>query len=281
MIFIKRNPELIPEKVIEVARRAQERLERLPPDERADFIKKKSHIWRGFSKYLSMMSYGKCWYSEARDAGANFDVDHFRPKAEAKRSEEVVDEEGYPWLAFDWENYRLSAQNCNRLNKDDNANKTVGKGSWFPLLDGSRKACWDDRCVEEESPVLIDPVVRDDLRFVDFDQRGLFKPSDLCVGLPAKRIRESAEIYGLNFERMREARFRSMDDARRLYETVLQSAEDLNVIGDAAPMNAIERQIEDLRAKTRADAPFSRAVRIHLQKLGADEYLIDRSMDAA
>lgn len=47
------------------------------------------------------MSYGKCWYSEAKDAGANFDVDHFRPKAEAKRAENLVDVEGYAWLAFD------------------------------------------------------------------------------------------------------------------------------------------------------------------------------------
>lgn len=281
MIFIKRDPELIPDKVVEVARRAQDTLEKLPAADRADFIKKKSHIWRGFSKYLSKMSYGKCWYSEARDAGANFDVDHFRPKAEAKRSDEVVDDEGYPWLAFEWENYRLSAQNCNRLNKDEKAERTVGKGSWFPLLGGSPKACWDDRCIEVEAPVLIDPVVRDDLHFVDFDQRGLFKPSDLCVGQPAKRIRESAVIYALNFEQMREARFRAMDDARKLYETILQCAEDLSPIGDDAPMRALERLIEELRAKTRADAPFSRAVRIHLQKLGANDYLIDRSLDAA
>lgn len=36
-----------------------------------------------------------------------------------------------------------------------------------------------------------------------------------------------------------------------------------------------------LRAKTRADAPFSKAVRSQLIKLSADDYLIDRSMDAA
>lgn len=281
MIFIKRDLELIPEKVFEVARRAQDTLERLPAADRAEYIKKKTHIWRGFSKYLSKMSYGKCWYSEARDAGAKFDVDHFRPKAEAKRSDEVVDHEGYPWLAFEWENYRLSAQNCNRLNKDEKAKRTVGKGSWFPLLNDSPKACWDDRCIEAEAPILIDPVVKDDLHFVDFDQRGLFKPSDLCVGLPAKRIRESAVIYALNFEQMREARFCAMDDARRRYETILTCAEELGPIGDDAPMRALERQIEDLRAKTRADAPFSRAVRIHLQKSGANDYLIDRSLDAA
>ena len=105
------------------------------------------------------MSYGKCWYSEAKDAGANFDVDHFRPKAEAKRTEEIVDAEGYAWLAFDWDNFRLSVQNCNRLNKDDTG-ETVGKGSWFPLIEESPKATWTNRCVCDEKRVLLDPVVK-------------------------------------------------------------------------------------------------------------------------
>jgi hypothetical protein len=74
-------------------------LEALPEAQRCDFIKKKSHIWRAFARYLARMSYGKCWYSETRDPQSFFDVDHFRPKAEAIRSETVKDD-GYPWLHF-------------------------------------------------------------------------------------------------------------------------------------------------------------------------------------
>ncbi|WP_025131441.1 hypothetical protein [Pseudomonas sp. PH1b] len=281
MIYINRNADIIPQKVLDVASRAQIKLEQLPIEKRKDYIKSKSHIWRGFAKHLSKMSHGKCWYSEAKDAGANFDVDHFRPKSEAKRTEEIMDEHGYAWLAFSWENFRLSAQNCNRLNKDEGNEVTVGKGSWFPLLDGSRKASWDDRCIDDELPLLLDPLVRGDLNFIDFDDRGLFVKSLFCVGLPARRIKESAIIYGLNFERMREARFAAMKEAKELYETIQISAEDLDMLGDQAPMRAIERQIEALKAKTRADAAFSRAVRVQLQKLGASDIFIDRAMDAA
>lgn len=281
MIFIKRDANLIPQKVIDVALRAQNELNQLPPDQRKDFIKKKSHIWRGFTKYLAKMSHGKCWYSEAKDAGANFDVDHFRPKAEAKRTEEIVDAEGYAWLAFDWDNFRLSAQNCNRLNTDEGTGETVGKGSWFPLLDGSPKATWDNRCIDDEQLVLLDPIVNDDLNFIDYDDSGRFKPSRICIGQPALRVRKSAIIYGLNLERMREIRFKAMTDAKELLETIRQNAEDLDRLGDGAPTGAIERQIAQLKEKTRADAPFSRAVRAQLQKLGADDFLIDRSMDAA
>lgn len=281
MIYINRNAALIPQKIFDVASRAQAKLELLPLAERKDYIKKKSHIWRGFAKYLLKMSYGKCWYSEAKDAGANFDVDHFRPKAEAKRTEEIIDEYGYAWLAFDWENFRLSAQNCNRLNKDEKSEITVGKGSWFPLLDGSPQASWDNRCISDELPLLLDPLVHEDLRFIDFDDRGRFVPSRFCVGIPARRIRESANIYGLNFEQMREARFAAMKEAKQLYETIQINAEDLDPLGDQAPMRAIERQIDALKAKTRADAAFSRAVRVQLQKLGAPDIFIDRVMDAA
>ena len=280
MIFIRRDASIIPPKFLAVAERAQEKLEQLPQHERNDFIKKRSHVWRKLSKYLAQMSYGKCWYSEAKDAGANFDVDHFRPKAEAKRTEEIVDAEGYAWLAFDWENYRLSAQNCNRLNKDDDDN-TQGKGSWFPLSDGSSKATWENRCIDEEDVLLLDPVVKDDLAFIDFDDVGRFVPSRLCVGKPALRVRQSGVIYGLNLEKMREARFEVMREAKELLQTIHQSVEDLEPLGDEAPMNAIDRQIEQLKAKTRADAPFSRAVRSQLVKLGAEDYLIDRSLDAA
>lgn len=280
MIFIKRDATLIPPKVFAVAQRAQNALEQLPVAERKDFIKKRSHIWRGFSKYLAKMSYGKCWYSEAKDAGANFDVDHFRPKAEAKRTEELVDEEGYSWLAFDWENFRLSAQNCNRLNTAETG-QIVGKGSWFPLLDDSPKATWDNRCINDEIIVLLDPLVQADVIYIDYDDSGRFQPSMICVGKAALRVRQSAIIYGLNLEKMREARFQVMSEAKDLLETIQHNAEDLSSLGDNAPMRTIERQIEQLRAKTRADAPFSRAVRAQLTKLGADDYLIDRSLDAA
>ena len=94
MIYVKRDPALIPENVLKVAERAQQKLEELPPNGRVAFIKSKSHIWRAFARYLSKMSYGKCWYSESDDPQSFFDVDHFRPKNEAIRSENEKDD-GY------------------------------------------------------------------------------------------------------------------------------------------------------------------------------------------
>ena len=147
MIYVRRDPALIPEEIMKAAEDAQATLEGLPLAERAAFIKKNVKIWRSFKKHLAKMSYGKCWYSESNDPQSFFDVDHFRPKSEAKRSEAEKDD-GYPWLAFSWENFRYSAGRSNRLSTDEDLDETVGKGSWFPLNAGSPIAHWDDRCTD-------------------------------------------------------------------------------------------------------------------------------------
>lgn len=165
MIFVKRDPSLIPAKVLRVAEKTQQILEALPQEERAAFIKKKSYVWGAFSRYLRKMSYGKCWYSESPEVQSFFDVDHFRPKLEAKRSETEVDP-GYEWLAFSWENFRLSAQRSNRLSTNEDTDEAEGKSSWFPLLDGSPKACWELRCIDSEKPILLDPTKKADVRLI-------------------------------------------------------------------------------------------------------------------
>ena len=87
MIFIKRDERLFPSKILKAAADAQAKLEKLPANERAEFVDKNSKVWKDFKKYLAAMSFNKCWYSEADDPQSNFDVDHFRPKKKAIRAE--------------------------------------------------------------------------------------------------------------------------------------------------------------------------------------------------
>ena len=114
MIYVRRDPALIPENILKAAEEAQAKLEGLPQEERAAFIKENAKIWRSFKDHLAKMSYGKCWYSESNDPQSFFDVDHFRPKSEAKRSEAEKDE-GYPWLAFSWENFLILVAEQNKF----------------------------------------------------------------------------------------------------------------------------------------------------------------------
>lgn len=273
MIFVKRDPGLIPEKVLRVAERAQKELEALPPEERADFIRRKSHIWRGFARYLRSVSYGKCWYSESHEPQSFLDVDHYRPKLEAKRSDEEVDG-GYPWLAFSWDNFRLSAGRSNRLSKNEDTDETEGKGAWFPLLDGSPKACWDDQCEQHELPVLLDPVVKADVRLIDVMDSGMMGPSRVCVGSQKIRVKRSVELYGLNLPNLRRARLRVMRDVNRLYESLMKTLEageaaDASLkVADLLPVN---EQIEMIQEKTHPKNPYALAARSQLLKLGGGD----------
>ena len=272
MIFVKRDPALIPEKVLLVAERAQKELEKLAPSDRMGFIKKKAHVWRGFAKYLSKMSYGKCWYSETADPQSFFDVDHYRPKAEAQRSDKDTDD-GYPWLAFSWENFRYSSQRSNRLSTDEDSDQTVGKGSWFPLIADTPKACWDNRCEKTERPVLIDPVNKDDVRLVTIGADGRLIPSFVCIGTNKSRVQRSAELYGLNLPNLVGARFKVMRDVLDAHTNLVEAITIGNahdVVADNLSASA-NRHLAKLRELTAPSSPYSLAARCQLTLLGAAE----------
>lgn len=273
MIYVKRDNALIPEKVLLVAERAQQKLETLPEADRKEFIEKKSHVWRAFARHLAKMSYGKCWYSESNDPQSFFDVDHFRPKKEAKRSA-TVDDDGYPWLAFSWENFRYSAGRSNRLSTDEVTEQVVGKGSWFPLLSGSVIADWSNRCEAQEKQVLLDPVVREDVDLIEIDANGRACASFSCVGpVKLERVNNSIEIYGLNLGNLVTARKRIIREINDNYENYME----LVLAGN--DMQSIPRIKNQLLRATMTDAPYSLAARCALAVLPKGAYLCAQPED--
>lgn len=267
MIYVRRDPALIPEAMLKIAERAQAHLEALPAADRAAFIKKKSHVWRRFGRYLAKMSYGKCWYSESPDPQSFFDVDHFRPKGEAIRSETEKDD-GYPWLAFSWENFRYSAQRSNRLSKDESTEALSGKGSWFPLVEGSQKACWDDRCEADERPMLLDPTVRRDTDLIDVTADGRMDHSRTCVGTARVRVTRSIELYGLNLPKLVGARKEVMRSIERMLTNLTELLEDADAHPRPKDESLLDRHIEDLRSATLPKSPYSKAARTQLILMG-------------
>jgi hypothetical protein len=275
MIFVRRDSSLIPEKVLRVAERAQETLEALQPDQRAAFIEKKSHVWRGFARYLAKMSYGKCWYSESDCVQSFKDVDHYRPKKQAKRSETESDE-GYPWLAFSWENFRLSAQRSNQINRDDDTDQAVGKGAWFPLMASGKRATWDDRCVDDEQPVLLDPTRLADVRLIEVTATGQMGASKFCLGeYERRRVSDSVKLLGLDLPGLRSARQRTM----RLMQELLDQLQRTLAQAESGAMESeflatklpIDGQLNQLRRLTRPSEPYAAAARAQLRLSGFGE----------
>lgn len=276
MILVKRNAGIIPQDVLDAAISAQAALEQLPESERPAFIKSKGAVWRAFGQYLSQMSYGKCWYSESNDPHSFFDVDHFRPKLEAKRSETEVDKPGYEWLAFSWENFRYAAVKSNRLSTNNETGLVDGKQSWFPLLDNV-KACWADRCIDREKPLLLDPLVQSDVDLIDIAAGGKVVPSRFAASPTAKkRVLRSCELYGLNLPNIVAARNRVMReiiDAVEILVTLTENASDPQAPSDLADRQPINKPCDMIREKTRPQSPYSKAARAQVILSGYPELL--------
>ena len=115
-----------------------------PTNERIAFINNNRTATWGNRELLTALKEvigNKCWYSEVDLTGADPNIDHFRPKGRVKEVDvdsltpTGIDSEGYWWLAFDHQNFRLSSMHSNQRRVDENTNG--GKWDFFPVV-GSR-----------------------------------------------------------------------------------------------------------------------------------------------
>jgi len=279
VIFVKRDPKLIPERLLKAVEVAQKELEaKKTSEERKAYIESKARLWRRFNRYLKQMSYGKCWYSESDCIQSRTDIDHFRPKKEARRSATESDD-GYPWLAFSWENFRYAAQLSNQLSTDEEADEVVGKGAWFPLMPGSPRATWDDRCINDERPLILDPVNKHDVRLIKIDDDGRIQPSKLCLGeYDRTRVTESIKYLGLNLDGLTGARKRAMEAVQDMVQEILRVKAAAEKAGANAHQIAvalpIDQPFERIQKKTHPSEPYAAAIRAQLTQLGLGEYCL-------
>jgi len=156
--------------------------------ERNAYIDKKSSHWGKLKPWLQALSNGKCWFSEVRDLYSHYDVEHFRPKKEAKdlKGEE---RDGYWWLAFDYTNYRLCGGVGNKK-----------KGGFFPLSDTSLISKYENQCEESETPYLLDPTNQYDVLLLAFDEEGKVIPTPSEENTPweVQRAKETIKRLKLN-----------------------------------------------------------------------------------
>jgi uncharacterized protein (TIGR02646 family) len=145
------------------------------PEDCQAYIGSKSKIWRDCKPLLEKLSKGKCWYTEARDKVSYLEVDHYRPK------------KLYPWLAFDWNNFRLCGGKPNRKKTDE-----------FPLEDESVRASNANADLGLERPLLLDPLSWGDAELLTFKADGeptCARPSDAVA---VERVRASVAATELD-----------------------------------------------------------------------------------
>ena len=159
------------------------------PDDaaRKKIIDDNAPFWGQLKNWLLSLSYGKCWFSEAKDCFNHWEVEHFRPKKSAKDIDGTSHDDCYWWLAFDWTNFRICGSVGNRK-----------KGTYFPLREGcNRIPPLGD--VRLEEPMLLDPSDPDDPALLSFDLNGNAVPAPgLADAWDLERINYSIERYNLN-----------------------------------------------------------------------------------
>lgn len=216
----------------------------------------KSHnIWRDL-KELYIDVYGeKCWYSESDLTGSYSDVDHFRPKAVSLDADKnVILQDGYWWLAYDYKNYRLSCEKCNRSFGEG------GKRDYFPLKPGTKAAllfkCNDDN-------VLLDPCNKDDVELIDCDETGAIyalskEPYDV------ERVKISKKIYNWNlFNEARRKICSECDSALKIFEIAWENEIDA----------IMEEELEQIYRLTDKKTPYSSfAVRLISFRIAGKKY---------
>lgn len=155
-------------------------------EERNALIDKSKPHWDELKPWLLSLSGGKCWFSEVRELYSHYDLEHFRPKKEAKSLDGTL-RDGYWWLAFDYMNFRVCGNVGNRK-----------KGGWFPLKPGSLCSTYTEPCEESETRYLIDPIDDDDVALLAFDEEGKVISMPGAATWEQERVNETIKRLKLN-----------------------------------------------------------------------------------
>lgn len=102
-------------------------------------------------------------------------IEHFRPKRRAARGAGRIDEDGYWWLASDWNNLYLCCAECN-----------MRKANWFPIEGPPAPPTATGAALAAERPLLVDPCVEDPATHFTFHVDGSVTPLTLAGEMTIK-----------------------------------------------------------------------------------------------
>jgi uncharacterized protein (TIGR02646 family) len=195
MIYLKRTPApklfASPElaKAREAARYFFAESKRSRSQQRMDWGRT-IRLLRGATKDLLLFSNGKCAYCESSiTVSGAFNLEHFRPKAQAIGREGDVSPGHYWWLAFEWSNVLPVCQACN-----------VAKATRFPVAGVRAAAETVGKALAAERPLLLDPCADDPNPHLIFDEEGRVSPG-------SERGEATIEVLALNRQVLVDARW--------------------------------------------------------------------------
>jgi hypothetical protein len=172
--------------------------------------------WRApvLISWLSSLSHDKCWYTDTKFGGDYQELEHFRPKKSTKDKlgNAIPNHEGYYWLAFDLDNYRLCKRRPN-----------AKKGTFFPIIDERFRAIDPNHDWRDELPLFLDPKDEEDYLFLSFDDNGRPVPSIEIEAQDVERVNFTIEKYFLDEEVLNRRRRETWLTCRQLYNKYMNT----------------------------------------------------------
>lgn len=229
---------------------------------RNQFIDDHSGHWAKLKPWLFALSHGKCWFTEGRDICSHTDVEHFRPKKEAKELDGSV-RDGYWWLTFDYGNFRAAGNVPNRK-----------KGGWFPLHKDSHCSRFCARCEESETYYLLDPIKQTDVALLAFDEEGNAIPHPKADDWERERVQISIDRLKLNdHDALPQERRRVWQQVSKEIDGYFEAKSKYRPGINPAPMEKMEERLRRIRELTRPDAELS-AVALWCVQFRHDDQLL-------
>ncbi len=273
MIYVHRDWGVIPQAVKDALKAAADELDGInDPQTRKDYIAANGSKWSAVRDYLGGMSHNKCWYSEAKECVSRYQVDHFRPHGRAKQALKTF-ADGYSWLAFDLENFRLAGVLCNTANQEY-SDETVGKADWFPLVDSTKRARLSARDCGDETPLLLDPVDPDDPCKLIFNDDGSIAPDPTLGKDVQAEVELAISCLGLRQNQLNAARGETWLRCCRTikkYNRIAKKRKGDRSAEEAATLREFQ---EELVAMSRASSEFAAVTRCCLKANGLPQLIV-------
>ncbi|MES0096404.1 hypothetical protein [Mesorhizobium sp. M0019] len=274
MIYVHRDlTKKIPAEKLARLKALSEELEQIEGKaERKAFIDANSAAWSDVRDELAAMSFRKCWYTESREAVSRYQTDHFRPHGRVKQAEKEF-AEGYCWLAFDVENFRIIGVLANTLNKEY-SEETVGKGIWFPLADPATRAILANKSIAGETPLLLDPTDLDDPQKIEFNDNGEAHPA-AHLDDDAKAVIDLAIVrMGIRQEMLNEERRKKWRECSRTIDKYDRFIRKPKGQRSAEESETIDELAQELITMASAESEFSATARCCLQSRRLSMFIV-------
>lgn len=218
--------------------------------ERNKLIDDNSSHWGKLKPWLLALSFGKCWFTEAKDIASHKDIEHFRPKKEALDLKGNA-RDGYWWLAFDYTNFRVAGNVPNRK-----------KGGWFPLHAVSHCSRYEAKCEESELPYLLDPINSYDVGLLAFDEEGNAVAVPTASEWERERVEVSIQRLKLNeHDELPEERRKVWRKTSNAIKSFLDAKKSFNPTLNPLPKVTMEAKAREIYELTRPDAQLSSVAR--------------------